>query len=314
MTTSPSKFERPFPALTPEQRYRFEVFGYVLIEDALTPEEVVRTRDAAKRLRDELCSRFDPANPTRMEVRGARFTKYTPTYQLIQQAIEAEPELTAYACHPRLVGMCEELIGAQARITQVDAFLNSASENIPAAAPDGRYGFHAGVDIPFGSHIQNGLFHCNFVKTFTYLTDIGPDDGGTVVIVGSHKVNAPIKNIINLAYQNPTLIHKVTARAGSTLLFPETLIHASGHRTTPGERIAVSAGYGPVNYLEWSRGDGTPMRLSNDFVARVPEPLHNLVHGRSHWDRNPRYRTLEQPADTRPIAAVPWPRPQNDRP
>lgn len=298
MTTTVTSFKRPFPALTPEQRYRFDVFGYVLIEDTLTPHEVARIREASLRLRDALRAKLDPANPTKAHFRGAYFTKYTPTFQLIQQILEADPAFTDYACHPRLVGMCEELIGAEARITQVDTFLNTASDTIPAGTPDGRYGFHTGVDIPFGTHAVNGLMHCNFVKTFTYLTDVGPEDGGTVCIVGSHKINAPQQDVINLAYQNPSLIHKITARAGSTLLFPETLIHASGHRTRPGERITVSAGYGPVNYLEWGRGDGTPSARSPEFTASVPEALHSLVFGRSHWDRRPRYRTLSQPADT----------------
>ena len=34
-------------------------------------------------------------------------------------------------------------------------------------------------------HTDEGLFHYSFVKTLTNLTDLGPDDGGTVVIAGS---------------------------------------------------------------------------------------------------------------------------------
>ena len=32
-------FERPFPALTPSQRYHLDVYGYVVIENTLTQDE-----------------------------------------------------------------------------------------------------------------------------------------------------------------------------------------------------------------------------------------------------------------------------------
>ena len=33
-------------------------------------------------------------------------------------------------------------------------------------------------------HLQKGLYHYSFVKTLTNLSDLGPDDGGTIVIPG----------------------------------------------------------------------------------------------------------------------------------
>ena len=38
-TVDTDPFNRPFPALTPAQRYHFDVFGYVVIEHTLTPDE-----------------------------------------------------------------------------------------------------------------------------------------------------------------------------------------------------------------------------------------------------------------------------------
>ena len=37
-------FDRPFPALTPAQRYHLDVLGYVVVEKALTSDEVEKTR------------------------------------------------------------------------------------------------------------------------------------------------------------------------------------------------------------------------------------------------------------------------------
>ena len=36
--------------------------------------------------------------------------------------------------------------------------------------------------------VEENRFHCLFVKTLAYLTDVGPDDGGTCLIPGSHRM------------------------------------------------------------------------------------------------------------------------------
>ena len=47
-------FARPFPALTPAQRYHLDVFGYVVIEETLTADEVSRQLEALQRLQRDL--------------------------------------------------------------------------------------------------------------------------------------------------------------------------------------------------------------------------------------------------------------------
>lgn len=51
----------------------------------------------------------------------------------------------------------------------------------------------------------------------------GWQDGGTLVIAGSHKIDPVVdpQDIINAAYEDPSLIHHVVAPAGSTLVFFE---------------------------------------------------------------------------------------------
>jgi hypothetical protein len=67
--------------------------------------------------------------------------------------------------------------------------------------------------------VSRDLIHCNFVKTLTNLTELGPEDGGTVVIAGSHRMPLPPADLIALAEADPSLVHQIVAPAGSTLLF-----------------------------------------------------------------------------------------------
>ena len=287
-------FDRPFPALTPAQRYHLEVLGYVVVEEALSDGEVGDLREVLYRIRRDLCQLEDPsaAGP---RVNGAYLRKNQPYHRFIGHIIESDPVITAYATHPRLVSMAEELMACEARIVEMNAHINSRAPEPASDSP--RYGFHRGTDIPFGGHVQGGLFHCNFVKTLTNLTDLGPDDGGTVVIAGSHKVDVPSEDLIELAYQDRSLIHQVVAPAGSTLLFSETLIHATGQIRSDRERVIIITGYGAPMFPYWDEGE-----LSDEFKEQIPDQLNTLFHGKAHWGRGPRYRTLAESVDARAFA------------
>jgi len=305
VTAAPTvPFVRPFPALTSEQRLYLDLYGYVIIPNTLTPDEVGRTKEALHKLKRDLEGAIDPNNPTVAHVRGAHFRGYSKNFQYIATMYEADQAITDYCCHPRLVGMAEELIGCEARIIETAGIINTREGD--GGPSKTAYGFHNGVDVAFGSHLKNGLYHCNFVKTLTNLTDLGPDDGGTVVIAGSHKIDLPNKPIIDAANLDPKMIHQMVAPAGSTLLFSETLIHATGHLRSDRERMIIICGYGPTMFPDWGRADTVHHYPSPEFAARIPESLKHLFYGRAHWNRRPKYRVLEQPVDTTPVKYVPW--------
>lgn len=290
-------FDRPFPALTAAQRYHLDVYGYVVVENALTAEEAEILRRALYQLRSELIQLKDPSGDG-PRVRGAFAGTNKPNHQFLANIVEADPAITAYATHPRLVSMAEELMGGEARIVEMNAHIN---RHDPDYGAHGRYDFHRGTDIPFGTHTNDGLFHCNFVKTLTNLTDLGPEDGGTVVIAGSHKIDVPTQTLIELAYDDPTLIHQVIAPAGSTLLFSETLIHATGRIVSDKERVIIITGYGASMFPYWDYGS-----LSDEFRSQIPEQLKTLLEGEAHWGRGPRYRTLTEAADERLFKLGDW--------
>jgi len=283
-------FHKPFPALTPAQRYHLDVFGYVIVPDVLTRDECHTLIEASERLKAE----FEKAGAAAVRERcGALMTsgERGPDSWALAALLEADPAFAAYATHARLVGMAEELIGGEARITELAV---TSNVRLPDAENDSepQLGFHTGMDIPYGTQQQNGLFHCCFVKTLTNLTDIGPDDGGTAVIAGSHKIEAPIKDIVAAAYEDRSLIHQVEAPAGSTLLFGETLIHATGQLRSDRRRYLAIAAYASRQFPNWSGHT-----LSDEFQAQIPENMKVLFNGEAHWTRGPKYRNLSEPVE-----------------
>lgn len=302
--TETATFHRPFPALTPAQRYHLDVHGYVIVPGVLTPDEIEETKAALYQLRDNLLA-------TEQKVlRGAFFMINQPHHYYMGTIARAHPAIAAYASHPKVVGMAEELMGGKGHIVEVNAHINTRAPEWPTG-PDGlpRYGFHRGLEVGQGDHYKNGLYHANFVKVLTNLTDLGPDDGGTVVIPGSHKIDADTNSIIEAAYADRSLIHQVVAPAGSALLFTEALIHATGQITSDRERVIIISGYNQT-YFPWIIGDGHALpgtELTPEFIENIPEPLRFLFVSHGYIQREPRYRTLAEPMDETPLQKIKWP-------
>jgi ectoine hydroxylase-related dioxygenase (phytanoyl-CoA dioxygenase family) len=293
---SEPSFHPPFPALTPSQRYHLDVFGYVIVPDVLTREEIGRTLEALQKLKRDLQAIEDPKKRV---IRHAYFETDQPHHHYLGAISQADPAITAYITHPRVVGMAEEFIGGKAHILEANAHINRKAPSWDMGE-DGepRYGFHRGLPPYEGNHIRNGLYHSSFVKVLTNLTDLGPDDGGTVVVAGSHKIDAADQAIIKAAYEERSLIHQVIAPAGSSLLFSEALLHATGRITSDKERVIVICGYGrtwfPWKFMESHRPDFV---LEAEFIESIPEPLRYLFVSQGYIQRTERYRDLNDPMD-----------------
>lgn len=296
----PDDPRRPFPALTPAQRYLFDINGYVVIENLLNLSEVATMKEALYRLRKNLRdAKMATSDSSKHRYREARFLKDEPHHVYMGSVVQADPALTHYATHPYLVGACEEVMGGRGHIVEVNAHINSKAPSWPMA-PDGgpAYGFHRGLFNQEGIHTRNGLYHSNFVKVLTNLTDLGPDDGGTVVIAGSHKVDAGDEAIIKAAHENRNLIHKIVAPAGSGILFTEALIHATGYITSNKERVIIVSGYASTTFPfmtnEWN--DNTQGWVPG-FLEGLPPEHKSLFISNGYLQRKSYYRKLEDPAE-----------------
>ena len=278
--------KRPFPALTPAQRYHLDVNGYVVIENTLSEDEVSRMLEALYRLQHDLLA------PDASVVRGCRLSSNEPHHQHFAHILETDSAIFEYLTHPRLVGMAEELVGGTVRLEESEAVMNRRTPDYDPRPPV-KYGFHLGTLPDVGTYTDHGLYHCTFVKTLTNLTNLGPDDGGTVVIAGSHKIRCPREDIIACAYEDPSLVHHVVAPAGSTLLFGEALIHATGLIRSDRERVILIGGYTPTMFQAWNGQEPSPA-----FIERIPEHLKPLITGSDRWQWQRRSRPLDMQVET----------------
>ncbi len=264
--------------LTAAQRLHFDIYGFVLLEDVLSIDEISRMKNALYRIKaDENldCKRVY------MRPGGAH-------HVLFGNLVEYDAALLEYAAHPKLVPLVEEVVGGAVRLEETEAIINRRNPEVDIEQLHKRRynptGFHRGTQHGWGTYIEQNKYHCIFVKTLAYLTDVGPDDGGTCVIPGSHRLTWPQNEMIEAALADDKLIHQVEASAGSVLLFAEALIHSTTAIRSDRERVILIAGYTPPMVREWPGNE-----VSAEFVETLPEELRPLISGSDSWHWKRRY-------------------------
>jgi ectoine hydroxylase-related dioxygenase (phytanoyl-CoA dioxygenase family) len=261
--------------LTPTQRFQFDTYGYVLLENVLSVDEVAHMKDALYRMK---------ADPDRAKKRVYANQK-GDHHILMGNLVAYDPALLAYAAHPELVPRVEEVVGGAVRLEETEAIINRRAPDVTDDELSKRRihptGFHQGTTPTWGCYVEEDKFHCIFVKTLAYLTDVGPDDGGTCFIPGSHRSTWKRETIIRAALDDPTesLIHQVETRAGSVLLFAESLIHSTTRIKSDTERVILVSGYTPTMVREWMNNEVDPA-----FIETLPEEMRPLISGSANWN------------------------------
>ena len=262
---------------TVEQRLHLDVKGYVVIEGFISPSEVVVLRDALGEC--EARFRRDGTRP----LAPAFLSSSTPDNFRVDNLPHLAPCFHAYLSNPRLLGRVEEMVGHEVRLEQSDAHIRR-----PVAGSPDRYGFHRHSRLGLGSVERNGLYHFPFVKALTNLSDLGPDDGGTAVIAGSHKLPGHLDRVlVEASVRDPALIHRVVAPAGSTLFFYESLIHSGGINRSGKDRPLVLGGYTPTLFQPQHGENPDPA-----FLATLSQEHSDLYSGARAWDGKERHREL----------------------
>ncbi len=207
----------PIMSMTEEEKFLFDLNGYILREAILSSDEILEIKDQIERIHNDAESLPE----------GSRAVPGGPTQILID--------------HPKVVEVLHEVIGPDIRLEGAFSMVRKQGD---------RHGdLHGGgpqqIDPIFGYRYQDGRIHAGMVRVAFELTDIAEDDGATVFIPGSHKANFPMhQNHMSLeAGSRSPFLKGYSCPAGSALFFTENLCHAGPVwlRETP--RIAVFFAY-----------------------------------------------------------------------
>lgn len=225
------------------QDYLFDLRGYIIIKDAVSLDLVQRLNQALEPYLDMKyldwrgnVQRFDNNGNAGIELQN-----------IVEGGQPFEELIDHPAWHDRLLRYAGE------KDTYVEGlFIDECFASIRRSG--GFFPFHSGGElgaIRGQYHFANGHFHCGQVNMLLALTDIGPGDGGTMIIPGSHKANFT-HPMVKAGWDENQKIDDVEGalevhlNKGDALLFVDALSHGASTRTNPGERRVVIYRFGPL--------------------------------------------------------------------
>ena len=111
------------------------------------------------------------------------------------------------------------------------------------------------------------------------MTDIGPGDGATIVVPGSHKSNIPHPQTVPVEKRGEDISGdgisgaiEAHLRKGDALLFVDAIAHGSARRKNPGQRRVAVYRYGPSwGYFRY------PYRPTQELLERLTPERRKIV-------------------------------------
>ena len=237
--------------MTEAEKYLFDVQGYLVIEEALSVEEVAAANAAVDHHADEIGIRpNDLANEsetlggtTGRGDLGGMLTWEKPHCDVFREMI----------AHPALTPYLGELLGPGFRLEGLGIItMDEGAEG---------FWFHEGGephDRSRGYLYRNGRMYCGMTNMAVQLTDVDPGDGGFACLPGSHRANFPCPDDIRLYHTHQDRIVTPAAKAGDVILFVECLMHGSLPWTARHQRRSVVIRYNSGVMGESVMGTYTP--------------------------------------------------------
>ena len=219
----------PVGALTNEDKFLFDLRGFLVVKNVLAVEEC----EELVALADDIWSRQPDDGPMR------RYDGISAWHQAFVDLMD----------HDRVLPYLIELVGSRLRIDHDYCLFmrKHASRNPLHGGPwryetDHWYRYHDG-------RMRNGLT----VATWN-LTDAGPGAGGFVCVPGSHKSNflQHMPRDVARFERDADWVVQPSMAAGDVLIFTEALIHGTATWTADHERRTLLYKYSPP-HSSWAR-------------------------------------------------------------
>lgn len=218
--------------MTEEERYLFDLNGYLVVRNVLSEDEVARANAAIDKHADEMVERSDAT--LRNAVKGTKLYGQGPGRKDLGRVLEWGREdsevFKSILAHPRLVPIFHGILGKGYRMDHLPFVI---------AQDVGAEGFqlHGGtIDCTSGEYnphlaytchhstIRTALLGCNVM-----LTDHDLGDGGFCVVPGSHKSNfkMPPGLVDGEGAAAAEVIRQPVTKAGDVVLFSEGTVHGA---------------------------------------------------------------------------------------
>lgn len=242
-------------SMTEEEKYLFDLNGFLVIENALTPQEV----SALNAIIDARPSWEDQAGSKHVHTgMDEEYLQNNPSDSALGLVnifsgllLDWGEPFRQLVGHNSILPFVLELVGDTARLDHQYAIFMKRLEG-----PAGSLSLHGG-GTPYSRseyyHFRDGQFHNGLIVVSFALTDAPPGAGGFCCLPGSHKSNLPLPYRFRYLPEPVKYVVQVPVRAGDAIIFTEALSHGTMNWGADHERRVLLYKYCP-GHMQWERG------------------------------------------------------------
>ncbi|MCE9589311.1 MAG: phytanoyl-CoA dioxygenase family protein [Planctomycetes bacterium] len=236
--------------------YLFDLHGYLILKNAVPREDVAQMNKWVDDHWEYVTNPGQRFGPTA----GGQWIGNVETHTYsgedgcnFQNIAEAGGVFQRLIDYPAWIGHIRRYLNPQNGVTIHENLLNIRGKG-------GYIGIHGGGHIPYSyltfRQPNTAEWMVGQINVITALRDIGPGDGPTTLIPGSHKSAMPHPALRdpkggNTVYRSDKAaglargMVEVYAEAGDVVMFTDTVTHGSAERTSEGYRRMVLYRYSP---------------------------------------------------------------------
>lgn len=259
-----------------DERYLFDLTGYLVIKNVLTPEEVARCNEAIDRHADQIKERLGDLS---LSDNSPALKGITGRGDLGGMLGWEKPWCDPFRemlAHPKVVPYLHEILGKGYRMDHDPGLITMRK------GAEGHF-FHGSSGPGFDRHqyyiYQDGRMHCGLTVVSWQLTDVGPGDGGFCVIPGSHKGNIACPKAMRRYEAHQEFVRQITCKAGDVVIFTEAVTHGTLPWTADHERRSLLFRFSPGN-LAYVAGHNWPESVLDELTAAQRAVLEPPYHVR----------------------------------
>ncbi len=222
--------------------YLFDLRGYLVLKNAVDAGHLAALNNTLDQYRD--------VEPQGWRGHVHRADNFHANGIELQNIVEAGEPFERLLDHPAWVSHMRTYVGEPGTFVE-GLYVDECFATIRATG--GFLPMHSGgheAIVRTQYRYTRGKFHCGQVNVLVALSDIGPGDGATMVIPGSHHSSLEHPAFATGGFYERGSMDSVEGalemhlQAGDALLFVDALAHGSALRTNPGERRVAIYRYG----------------------------------------------------------------------
>jgi hypothetical protein len=251
--------------MTPSELYRYDLRGYLYIENAIEPNLLKRLNERmdfwqaeGRRLLDTHArATSKPKLDWRINLGWDAATSTVRPQVEFYDIVNQDEAFVDLIVNPRVLPYIDEMVQNPRLKSNWLAlkWKGGRARDTSNHTPSSTCNFY---------HFNGGRIYHNLFQVFYAISDVPPRGGGMRLIPGSHKANIPLPKDDGLE----DLEVEIPMRAGSVLLFSHDVYHASLNTTDTVRRVAIFTYCPGVIANSWAEPGNT---MYDRLFERAPE-------------------------------------------